>query len=98
MPHLAFDVLHDAVAAVCPILGVSMGNPNDKSTCRIDFAPSATPAEQQAARAVVAGFNPSPITVGAGSPIVAGFSYAVGSDGNLYVRGPKGTLSRVGSP
>jgi hypothetical protein len=49
--------LHAAIAAVCPIDGVSIGRKNDKSTWRIDFAPEATDAEKAAADAVKAAFD-----------------------------------------
>ncbi len=35
-------VVYNAVAAVAPIYGVALGDPTDKATWRIDFAPSAT--------------------------------------------------------
>lgn len=49
--------LHTAVAAVCPIHGVSIGRKNDKSTWRIDFAPNASSNERAAAEAVLASFD-----------------------------------------
>ena len=45
--------LHKGIAAVCPIDGVSVGDPADKKTWRIDFSPNATPAQQAAARALL---------------------------------------------
>jgi hypothetical protein len=45
--------LHEAIAAVCPIEGVSLTDENDKKTWRIDFAKSATSAQKQAAKDVV---------------------------------------------
>ena len=50
--------LHTAVAAVCPIVGVSVGKLADKATWRIDFDPAATPAQRAAARAALAAFTP----------------------------------------
>lgn len=46
--------LHTAVAAVCPIDGVSVGRWNDKATWRIKFAPDATDAQRAAALDVIA--------------------------------------------
>ncbi|MGZ6387881.1 MAG: hypothetical protein ACXWQZ_01310 [Ktedonobacterales bacterium] len=40
--------LHMALAAVCPLVGVSMGDPNDSNTWTIQVADTAT-ADQQAA-------------------------------------------------
>lgn len=45
--------LQNAIEAVCPTIGVSLGSKNDKSTWRIDFAESATAEQQQAAEHVV---------------------------------------------
>lgn len=45
--------MHDAVAAVCPILGISFGSLSDKKTWRINFAPDATPAQMRAAQEAV---------------------------------------------
>lgn len=47
--------LHEAVAAVCPIDGVAIGDPADKATWRIDFRPAATAAQKAAAAAALAG-------------------------------------------
>jgi hypothetical protein len=41
--------LHAAVAAVCPIHGVSIGRKDDKSTWRIDFADGVSDAQRSAA-------------------------------------------------
>lgn len=49
--------LHAAIAAVCPIHGVSIGRKDDKATWRIDFAPEADDAKKAAARAVLEGFD-----------------------------------------
>lgn len=49
--------LHEAIAAACPIDGVSVGRKNDKSTWRIDFRAEATDAQKDAARAVLAAFD-----------------------------------------
>jgi hypothetical protein len=56
---LARDV-HLAVAAVCPIDGVAIGDPSDKATWRIDFAAAATAAQRQAAQAALAAMAASP--------------------------------------
>lgn len=48
--------LHAALAAICPIEGVAIGNPADRKTWRIDFAPGATTAQRQAAEAALAAF------------------------------------------
>lgn len=45
--------LHDAVAAVCPIDGVS----GAQGSVRVDHKPAATPSERDAAAAVVAAFD-----------------------------------------
>jgi len=50
--------LHEAIAAVCPIVGVSVGDPDDKNTWSIDYAPEATQDEKDAADAVLAAFDP----------------------------------------
>lgn len=49
--------LHERVATVAPIVGVSIGRRDDKATWRIDFAAEATQAERDAAAAVVASFD-----------------------------------------
>ena len=51
--------LHNAIAAVCPILGVSVGSWTDKSTWQINFAPSATDPQKTAAQTVVTNFDPT---------------------------------------
>lgn len=48
--------LDKSIAEVCPIVGVSIGNKDDKSTWRIDFKPEATQPERDAAQAVVDAF------------------------------------------
>lgn len=60
--------LHDKIAAVAPIYGVSIGSPTDKSTWRIDYMDEATDAQKEAAQAVVGAFDPTtsvsvPLTV-----------------------------------
>lgn len=49
--------LHEALAAVCPIDGVSIGRKDDKATWRIDFKDEATDAQRAAAQAVKDGFD-----------------------------------------
>lgn len=49
--------LNDRIAAVAPIQGVSIGKPDDPSSWRVDFDPSATPAQRQAAAAVIASWK-----------------------------------------
>lgn len=51
--------LDQAIKAVCPIDGVSIGRAADKSTWRIDFADDATAEERAAATAVMAAFDPA---------------------------------------
>ncbi len=49
-----------AVRAVCPILGVSIGDPASKATWLIRFAPEATQQQRDAAVAVVGSFVYAP--------------------------------------
>lgn len=49
--------LHSAIAAVCPIDGVSIPDPEDRNTWRINFAASALEAQRQAAEAIKAAFK-----------------------------------------
>ncbi|SDA12845.1 protein of unknown function [Methylobacterium sp. UNC378MF] len=51
------QALHAAIAAVCPILGVSTADSNDRSTWRIDFDPSATGVQRQTATALIAAYT-----------------------------------------
>jgi hypothetical protein len=51
------NYLHQAIAAVCPIDGISIGNPADKATWVIHYQASATSAQQTAAQSLVAGWN-----------------------------------------
>lgn len=51
--------LHDAIAAVCPIVGVSIGRVNDKNTWRFTAKPEATPAQISDAEAVIATWDSS---------------------------------------
>lgn len=63
--------LHAAVAAVCPILGVSVGNWADKTTWRVDYAAAATVQQQTAAAGVVTAFDPNAST---NNPVILPFS------------------------
>lgn len=49
--------LHAAIAAVCPIDGVSMAKLEDRSTWRIDIRRDATPEQIAAAKSVVSTFD-----------------------------------------
>lgn len=49
--------LDKKIKAVAPIDGVSIGEPSDKSTWRIDFKPGATQAEKDLAQAVIDAFD-----------------------------------------
>lgn len=51
--------LHDAIEAVCPIDGVSIGRSDDASSWRIAFRPEATKEQKDAALAVLAAFDPA---------------------------------------
>ena len=50
--------LHEAVSAVCPISGVSVGDWSDKATWRIDYADHASDESKKSAQSVVAAFDP----------------------------------------
>ena len=50
-------LVHAAVAAVCPIHGVSIGRKADKTTWRIDFADDATEQQKLEARLVKDNFD-----------------------------------------
>lgn len=47
--------LDQAIKAVCPIDGVSIGKPDDKATWRIDFQEAATKEQRAAAQGIIAG-------------------------------------------
>ena len=49
--------LHNALALVAPIVGVSVGNSGDRSSWRIDFADGATDDQKSAAQGVIASFD-----------------------------------------
>lgn len=49
--------LHEQLAAICPIHGISIGDENDKGTWLIDFQPQATAPQRAAAIQLLAQFN-----------------------------------------
>jgi hypothetical protein len=51
--RLDVQKLHDRVSLSAPIAGVSVGNPSDKATWRIDFKPEATAGQRSAAQSVI---------------------------------------------
>ena len=55
----AASLLHAKIAAVCPIDGVSIGDPANAKTWRIDFAAIATPAQIAAAQQALAVITPA---------------------------------------
>lgn len=55
------SALHEAVSAVCPIDGVSVGDWGDRATWRVDFADEATIEQKVAAQSVVDGFDPASV-------------------------------------
>ena len=55
-PNLSGTV-HQAIAAVCQIGGISIGDENDKTTWRIDFADGATEEQKALAAAALAAFD-----------------------------------------
>lgn len=50
--------LHERIAAVAPIHGVSIGDASDTSTWRIDFAPEATARQRADAQGILDGIDP----------------------------------------
>jgi hypothetical protein len=54
---VSISKLHEDIEAVCPIHGVSVGDPTDKQTWTIHFKDEATGQEQTDAQAVVDGFD-----------------------------------------
>lgn len=57
--------LHNKIAKIAPINGVSMGEEEDKATWRIDFSEEATDAQKEAAQQIIDDFvfvpEPPPI-------------------------------------
>jgi len=49
--------LDEAIKAVAPVYGVSVGRKDDKATWRVDFKDEATQAEKDAAQVVIDGFD-----------------------------------------
>ena len=49
--------LHEAVAQVAPVVGVSLGKEDDKSTWTITFAEDATKEQMDAAQVIVDAFD-----------------------------------------
>lgn len=58
---MGIEVLHDAISAVCPIDGVSVGRLDDKRTWSIQFKDIATKAERIAGNEVLASFDKASI-------------------------------------
>lgn len=50
--------LDEAILAICPISGVSIGDEEDRSTWTIRFSPDATPEQIKAAEQLLATFDP----------------------------------------
>lgn len=57
MPGSSIQLLHEIIAAVAPIMGVSIGDPADKATWRVDFDPAATIEQRNAAKALLVGYD-----------------------------------------
>lgn len=51
------SILHQQIAAVCPIDGISIGDPNDKTTWRLDFTKDATTSQKKAAQNIIDAFD-----------------------------------------
>jgi hypothetical protein len=45
--------IHDAIAKVCPIRGIKIGNLNDKGTWIVDYDPAASAPQRAAALGVI---------------------------------------------
>jgi hypothetical protein len=57
MPNKTLNFLHEAIAAVAPIDGISIGRWDDKATWRIDFKAEATQEQKDAAALIVANWT-----------------------------------------
>lgn len=55
--------LMQAISAVCPISGISVGSYEDKSTWVVHYAENVSEADKAAAQAVIAAFDPSAPTM-----------------------------------
>ena len=82
--------LHDKLAKVAPIDGVSTGDPDDRKTWRIDFKLEATPKQRAAAQTIIDEFDisiidPSLIKAEASRRILA--KYPDWKQRNLTARG-----------
>jgi hypothetical protein len=53
------NLILSKISGVCPIDGISIGDPNNPATWRIDFNLSATTAQQQAAQQALAVITPA---------------------------------------
>lgn len=51
--------LYDAVAAICPINGVSIGDSGDRATWHIDYAAVASAGQRKAAAGILAALDPA---------------------------------------
>ncbi|GEM_PF-5587328 len=58
--HDLSQTAHAAISAVCPIDGVAIGDPADKSTWRIDFSGEATMEQREAADLALIDFSIPP--------------------------------------
>jgi chitodextrinase len=56
---MAFNAgrLHDAIVAVCPIIGVTVADPADKATWAAQFDPAATAQQRTAAQNAINSFD-----------------------------------------
>lgn len=72
--------LDEKIRSVCPIHGISIVKPDDKTTWRVSFKDEATGAERQAAQAVInafdnAGASPADVNAERDRRIFSGFTY-----------------------
>lgn len=51
------NIIHDKIAAVCPIGGISFVDFNDRSTWLVDYLPQATEQQKSAAAALIASYD-----------------------------------------
>jgi hypothetical protein len=75
------ETLFEALSDVCPISGITIGDPADKNTWRIDFDLSATHAQRAAAEAALIHFDVHVATAGR-DPLPATTDYPAGSGEN----------------